>query len=661
MVLIKVRFESLDGEDHDVEIAYDPQLYNDGSDDVGWTRGHALLSHDSRIASALVARPALTRTSSGYKGHTDDLLEHTYDALRPGNVVQQAHTRLTGRGEHRDLTLAIGFAHASARRRCRPPRPRSTTASTPSPPTTRPAGWSTATSSSRPRPPRSRCWPSTRRRCSSSRPTRTRTTRARSSRRRRCRGAGASCASTPTTRARRRTTSSGRATSTRSPPRCWPRATRPRPTRALDFLFDEQQLDDGSFPQNSQVDGTPKWKGLQMDQVGLPIVLAWQLGRTAARDWRHIRKAADFIVENGPDLRAGALGEPGGLLAGHDRGRDRRAGLRGGDRARQRRRRAGHHLPQARPTRGPRNVQRWTATTNGPYSDAPYYLRVTKDHRTPTSPTKYAIGDSGPVGRRPAPRGRPELPRAGPARRSSAPDDPVDPQHAQGRRRAAAGRRGSGTATASTATASAATAARGGCSTTTRAARSGAPGRSSPASAASTSCSPGRPASALLASDGPDRQRRRDAPRAGLGRARADRQTRLQAGGRDVLGDAAGLDARAARPARLVGRGGQLRSSARRSWSIATRAARARRYPSLPTSRRSGVFLCRPAHSRTHDSRSTPVMARGDVRIAVTLACEDCKRRNYQTKKSKRNNPDRITLRKYCKWCRCHTGHRETR
>jgi large subunit ribosomal protein L33 len=54
-------------------------------------------------------------------------------------------------------------------------------------------------------------------------------------------------------------------------------------------------------------------------------------------------------------------------------------------------------------------------------------------------------------------------------------------------------------------------------------------------------------------------------------------------------------------------------------------------------------------------------MARGDVRIAVTLACEECKRRNYQTNKSKRNNPDRITLRKYCRWCRCHTSHKETR
>ena len=36
-------------------------------------------------------------------------------------------------------------------------------------------------------------------------------------------------------------------------------------------------------------------------------------------------------------------------------------------------------------------------------------------------------------------------------------------------------------------------------------------------------------------------------------------------------------------------------------------------------------------------------MAR-EVRIAVTLACEECKRRNYQTNKSRRNNPDRIEM-----------------
>ena len=54
-------------------------------------------------------------------------------------------------------------------------------------------------------------------------------------------------------------------------------------------------------------------------------------------------------------------------------------------------------------------------------------------------------------------------------------------------------------------------------------------------------------------------------------------------------------------------------------------------------------------------------MARGDVRIAVTLACEECKRRNYQSEKSKRNDPDRIELRKYCRWCGRHTPHKETR
>ncbi len=54
-------------------------------------------------------------------------------------------------------------------------------------------------------------------------------------------------------------------------------------------------------------------------------------------------------------------------------------------------------------------------------------------------------------------------------------------------------------------------------------------------------------------------------------------------------------------------------------------------------------------------------MARGDVRIAVSLECQECKRRNYQTEKSKRNNPDRIEFRKHCRWCRKHTPHKETR
>ena len=30
------------------------------------------------------------------------------------------------------------------------------------------------------------------------------------------------------------------------------------------------------------------------------------------------------------------------------------------------------------------------------------------------------------------------------------------------------------------------------------------------------------------------------------------------------------------------------------------------------------------------------------MRNAITLACTDCKQRNYQTNKNKKNNPDRI-------------------
>jgi large subunit ribosomal protein L33 len=49
------------------------------------------------------------------------------------------------------------------------------------------------------------------------------------------------------------------------------------------------------------------------------------------------------------------------------------------------------------------------------------------------------------------------------------------------------------------------------------------------------------------------------------------------------------------------------------------------------------------------------------MRTLVTLACTECKRRNYTTKKNKQNNPERIEFKKYCKWCRCHTVHKETR
>ena len=71
--------------------------------------------------------------------------------------------------------------------------------------------------------------------------------------------------------------------------------------RVLDYLFRVQQKPDGSFPQNAWVDGRPIGNGLQMDQVGLPLVLASQLKRKDRESWlRHIKPAADFIVKHGP-------------------------------------------------------------------------------------------------------------------------------------------------------------------------------------------------------------------------------------------------------------------------------------------------------------------------------------------------------------------------
>jgi large subunit ribosomal protein L33 len=50
-----------------------------------------------------------------------------------------------------------------------------------------------------------------------------------------------------------------------------------------------------------------------------------------------------------------------------------------------------------------------------------------------------------------------------------------------------------------------------------------------------------------------------------------------------------------------------------------------------------------------------------DRRVHVTLECSDCKRRNYITEKNRQNNRDRIELKKYCRWCRGHRSHKETR
>jgi len=48
-------------------------------------------------------------------------------------------------------------------------------------------------------------------------------------------------------------------------------------------------------------------------------------------------------------------------------------------------------------------------------------------------------------------------------------------------------------------------------------------------------------------------------------------------------------------------------------------------------------------------------------RDIITLACNECKRRNYTSTRNKKKTPDRLELKKYCRFCRTHTVHRETK
>jgi large subunit ribosomal protein L33 len=48
------------------------------------------------------------------------------------------------------------------------------------------------------------------------------------------------------------------------------------------------------------------------------------------------------------------------------------------------------------------------------------------------------------------------------------------------------------------------------------------------------------------------------------------------------------------------------------------------------------------------------------MRIIIALACQDCKRRNYSTTKDKKKQA-RLEIKKYCRFCRKHTLHKEVK
>ena len=49
------------------------------------------------------------------------------------------------------------------------------------------------------------------------------------------------------------------------------------------------------------------------------------------------------------------------------------------------------------------------------------------------------------------------------------------------------------------------------------------------------------------------------------------------------------------------------------------------------------------------------------MRVKITLRCNEFKQRNYNTMKNKKTDPDRLEMKKYCRFCKKHTVHNETK
>jgi glucoamylase len=293
-VLIDITFSAPAG--YSLYVLFDPALRNLGTGDTGYTKNGALVTEKSGAACALISSDGFLRASNGFAGSSDgytDLLLHNrldwgYARAENGNVVQAAELR----GDH--FTLALGFGdNASAAIETAQASLKTGYASV------REAyaqGWSDYAKTLRQEtgPYASEF--------------RLAAMVLKSHEDKTFPGAMIASMSIPW----------GFAVKADAPGvggyhLIWGRdlyeiatammlaGDRGAAERALNYLFTVQQKSDGSFPQNSWLDGRPYWTALQIDEVGYPLVLAWQLDQWDAATWqKHVRPAAEFIVAHGP-------------------------------------------------------------------------------------------------------------------------------------------------------------------------------------------------------------------------------------------------------------------------------------------------------------------------------------------------------------------------
>jgi glucoamylase len=163
------------------------------------------------------------------------------------------------------------------------------------------------------------------------------------------------------------------------------------------FLFQRQQLPDGSMPRNSLVNGktAPDSFNTQLDECAYPILMADQLGLTdAALYTDHVKPAANFIVSHGPAFGPERWEEQGGYspstIAAEIAGLVAAADLAraNGDDAS-----AAVWLGVADDWQ--RSVKGWTVTTNGPLVPR-YFIRLSKTG-DPNAAITYNVGNGGPT------------------------------------------------------------------------------------------------------------------------------------------------------------------------------------------------------------------------------------------------------------------------
>jgi len=164
------------------------------------------------------------------------------------------------------------------------------------------------------------------------------------------------------------------------------------------FLFDRQQLANGSMPRNSLLNGkaAPDTGGTQLDEAAYPILMAYLagLGGDSALWKGHIQAAADFLVANGPSDGVERWEEQTGYspstIAAEIAGLTAASAIAAshGDAARAR-------LYQATADDFQRNIKGWTVTTSGPYAPR-YFIRLSKTG-DPNAAITYGLGNGGPT------------------------------------------------------------------------------------------------------------------------------------------------------------------------------------------------------------------------------------------------------------------------